>query len=54
MTDKEAINLIGERAKELVKKTDVQQEMLRIVGEKGKEDAEKWLYMLAIASLMGI
>ena len=54
MTNKEAFNLIGERAKELATKTDVQQKMLRIAEEKSKEDAEKWLYMIAIATLANI
>lgn len=54
MNNKEAFKLIGERAEELTKKQDVQHKMLQIAKEKSKEDAEKWLYMLAIATLAGI
>lgn len=54
MTNKEAFTMIGTRAAELVKKPEVQKKMLQIVKEKGKEEAEKWLYMSAIATLAGI
>lgn len=54
MSNKEAFKLIGERARELVKTQEVQQKMLQIAKEKSKEDAEKWLYRLAIATLAGI
>lgn len=54
MTDKEALAMIGERATELTKKADVQKKMMDIAKEKGKEEAEKWLYLSAIATLCGI
>ena len=54
MTNKEAFTMMGTRATELAKKPDVQKKMLQIVKESGKEEAEKWLYMLAIATLAGI
>lgn len=54
MSNKEAFKLIGERAGELAKNQEVQHKMLQIVKEKSKEDAEKWLYRLAIATLAGI
>jgi hypothetical protein len=54
MSNKEAFKLIGERADELAKNQEVQHKMLQIVREKSKEDAEKWLYRLAIATLAGI
>ena len=54
MTNKEAFKMIGTRAAELVKKPEVQKKMLQIAKEKGKEEAEKWLYMSAIATLAGI
>lgn len=54
MSHKEAFKLIGERAGELAKNQEVQHKMLQIAKEKSKEDAEKWLYRLAIATLAGI
>lgn len=51
MTDKQAFNLIGHRTRELAERPDVQETMLKIAKEKGKEEAEKWVYMLAIATL---
>ena len=54
MNDKEAFKLIGERAEELAKDQEVQHKMLQIAKEKSKEDAENWLYRLAIATLAGI
>ena len=53
MTNEEAYKLIGERAKELTRKLDTQLTMLRIAEEKGREEATKWLYMAAIATLVG-
>lgn len=53
MTNKEAYKLIGERAKVLTRNLDIQLTMLRIAEEKGKEEAAKWLYMAAIATLVG-
>ena len=54
MTDKEAYTMIGTRAAELAKKPEVQKKMMQIAKERCKEEAEKWLYMLAIATLVGI
>lgn len=51
MTDNEAYKLIGEKAAELASKPEVQKKMVQIAKEKGKEEAEKWLYLLAIAVL---
>ena len=52
MTDEEAYKLIGERADELAKREDVKKKMVEIAVKDGKAEAEKWLYMSAIASLM--
>ncbi len=54
MTNKEAFAMIGQRAAELTKEPEVQKKMLQIAKEKGKKEAEKWLYMSAIATLAGI
>ena len=54
MADKEAFEMIGKRAEELASKTEVQKKMLQIAKEKGKEEAEKWIYISAIATLCGI
>ena len=53
MTNEEAYKLIGERAKALTRNLDIQLTMLRIAEGKGKEEATKWLYMAAIATLVG-
>lgn len=53
MTDQEAVAMIGERAEELAKDARVQKKMVEIGNSKGKEEAEKYLYNLAIATLMG-
>lgn len=53
MTDKEAYKLIGERAAELSKRPEIQAKMVEIARTKGKKEAEKYLYMAAIASLAG-
>ena len=52
MTDEEAYGLIGERATELSKREDVQKKMVEIANKDGKAEAEKWLYRMAIATLM--
>lgn len=52
MTDREAYKTIGERAEELAQIPEVQNKMIEISNNEGKEAAEKWLYMSAIASLM--
>lgn len=54
MADKEAFEMIGKRAEELTKKPEVQKKMLQIAKEKNKAEAEKWLYMSAIATLYGV
>lgn len=54
MTNEQGIAMIGKRTEELVKKPEVQNKMLQIAKEKGKKEAEKWLYMSAIATLCGI
>ena len=54
MTNKEAFTMIGTRAAELAKKPEVQKKMLQIAKERNKKEAEKWLYMSAIATLAGI
>ena len=53
MTDKEAYELIGKRATELIQNTEVQQKMIEIAKAKDKDEAEKWLYMTAVATLCG-
>lgn len=54
MTDKEAFEMIGKRAEELAKKPEAQKKMLQIAKGKGKEEAQNWLYVSAIATLCGI
>ena len=54
MTNNEAYKLIGERANELSKNTEVQKKMVEIAKSDGKEKAEKFLYDLAIATLCGV
>lgn len=46
------VKVLGERAEEMAKDTEVQKEMVKIAKANGKEAAEKWLYMLAVASLI--
>ncbi len=53
MTNKEAYNLIGERVTELAKDERVQKKAVEIAKSKGKEAGEKYIYMLAIATLAG-
>lgn len=52
MTHGEAYKLIGERVEELSKRTDVQKKMVEISSKDGKAEAEKWLYRVAIATLI--
>ena len=52
MKDKEAYKLIGERTEELAKREDVQKKMVEIANKDGKGAAEKWLYRVAISTLM--
>lgn len=54
MTNNEAYKLIGERANELSKNTEVQKKMVEIAKSEGREKAEKFLYDLAIATLCGV
>ena len=44
MTNNEAYKLIGERANELSKNTEVQKKMVEIAKSDGKEKAENKLY----------
>lgn len=53
MTNKQAFEMIGKRAEELAKDTSVQKKMVEIAKSECKEAAEKYLYMLAIATLCG-
>ena len=53
MTDKEVYEIIGKRATELIQNTEVQQKMIEIAKAKDKDEAEKWLYMTAVATLCG-
>lgn len=53
MTNEQGIALIGKRAEELAKDTNVQKKMVEIAKSECKEAAEKYLYMLAIATLCG-
>ena len=53
MTNEQGFEMIGNRAEELAKNTDVQAKMLDIAKTESKEAAEKYLYMLAIATLCG-
>lgn len=46
------VRVLGERTEEMAKDTEIQKEMIRIAKAESKEAAEKWLYMLAIASLI--
>jgi len=54
MTDKEAFKLIGQRAEELTAKKEIQEKMVALAQEHGKEYAEQWLYRVAIATLCGM
>ena len=54
MTNVQGFAMIGKRAEELAKDANVQNKMVEIVKTESKEAAEKYLYMLAIATLCGI
>lgn len=54
MSNQEAYKLIGERATELAKNEKVQEKAVEIAKLQGKEAREKYIYMLAIATLAGI
>ena len=51
MTDKEAYRIIGERTEKLVKLPEVQKKMIAIAREQDREAAERYVYMLAVATL---
>lgn len=53
MTNEQAFEMIGERAEELTKDSSIQAKMVDIAKKDGKEAAEKYLYMMAIATLCG-
>ena len=53
MTNEQGLEMIGKRAEELAKDTSVQKKMVKIAKTESKEAAEKYLYMLAIATLCG-
>lgn len=53
MTNEQGFSMIGKRAEELSEDADVQKKMLEIAKADSKEAAEKYLYMLAIATLCG-
>lgn len=53
MTNKEAFALIGERAAELARNEAVQKKAMEIAQQGGKAAGEKYIYMLAIATLIG-
>lgn len=54
MTNEEAIKMIGERAAILAENTEVQQKMIEIAKQHGREAAESWCYKMAICTLAGI
>lgn len=53
MTNEQGFATIGKRAEELAKDADVQSKMVDIANSESKEAAERYLYMLAIATLCG-
>lgn len=53
MTNEEAIKMIGERAAILAENTEVQQKMIEIAKQHGREAAESWCYKMAICTLAG-
>lgn len=53
MTNEEGFAMIGKRAEELAIDAKVQKKMVEITKTESKEAAEKYLYMLAIATLCG-
>ena len=55
MTNSEAYRMIGARAEELSKLPEVQAKMIEMVRNGStKEDTEKWLYMCAVGTLIGL
>lgn len=53
MTNEQGFAMIGKRAEELAKDAKVQGKMVEIAKTENKEAAERYLYMLAIATLCG-
>lgn len=51
MTDKEAYKILGDRVAELCENKEIQNKMLEILHKESKEEAEKWVYSLAVATL---
>ena len=54
MTDKEAYEIIGQRVKQIAELPEIQAKMVKMAKENGKESAEKWVYMMAIGTLIGM
>ena len=54
MKDSEAFEMIAKRVEELVERDDVKVQMVKIANENGKQEAENWVYQLAIATLLGV
>ncbi len=53
MTNEQGFALIGKRAEELAKDTNAQKKMVEIAKNESRDAAEKYLYVLAIATLCG-
>lgn len=54
MTDKEAFELIGQRASELVAMPEIQAKMMDVARKQSIEAAETMVYMMAIGTLIGL
>ena len=55
MTNTEAYKIIGERTQEIANIPEVQAKMIEMVRNGStKEDTEKWLYMCAVGTLIGL
>lgn len=54
LTDRQAIQMIMERAKELSERPDVKEKGFEIAKTKGMDAAKDFVYRLAIATLYGI
>jgi len=55
MSDSEAYKIIGERVQELANIPEVQAKMVEMVRNGAtKEEAEKWLYMCAIGTIVDL
>lgn len=53
MSDKEAFEQIGNRARELAELPQIRVKMLELARSHGREAAERMVYMMAIATLAG-